>query len=648
MKQIFRESPSLEAALALLRQALQQRTAGYMSAETIPVRSSLGRVTAQAVLARCSSPAYHSSAMDGYAVRFRTTVGASETNPLLLKLGVDALYVDTGDPLPAGFDAVVMIEDVNVVDGAIEIYASVAPYQHVRVIGEDIVATEMIVPENHRLRPVDMGAMLASGHLEVSVRRQPLVAVIPTGSELVEPETVRDRMPQAPEIIEYNATLLGGMAEEAGARTMRLPIIADRLDEIKAALRTAVEEADIVVINAGSGKGSEDFTAQAIAELGELVFHSVAIKPGKPVIAGFVGNTPVFGIPGYPVSAYLTFHLFVVPAISHLLGVSIGTSERLDAFISRQLSSPLGVDEFVRVKVGAVGEKLVATPVGRGAGLLMSVVRADGFVRVPADSEGVAAGGTVQVELLRSRDSIRNTVVCIGSHDNSLDLLANCLRHRYPEMSLSSAHVGSMGGLMALKRGEAHIAGTHLLDEESGEYNAPYLKRFLPDCPVILINLAYRQQGFVVKKGNPKGIRTFHDLVRDDVVFVNRQAGSGTRLLLDKHLRDLAIDPDRIAGYDRDEYTHLAVASAVLTGLADTGLAVLSSARALDLDFIPVAEERYDLAIPEAYFGQPIIQRLLSVIREDAAFRESVLAMGGYDLRDMGTIMFRSGQSVEP
>lgn len=644
MKQIFRESPSLEAALGLLNQALQQRTAGYIAAETIPVRSALGRVTAQAVMARCSSPAYHSSAMDGYAVRFRSSIGASETNPLLLKLGVDAVYVDTGDPLPAGFDAVVMIEDVNDVDGAIEIYASVAPYQHVRVIGEDIVATEMIVPENHRLRPVDMGAMLASGHLEVSVRRQPVVAVIPTGSELVEPEAVRDRMPQAPEIIEYNATLLGSMAEEAGAKMLRLPIIADRLDEIKAALSAAAEKADIVVINAGSGKGSEDYTAQAIAELGEIVFHSVAIKPGKPVIAGFIGNTPVFGIPGYPVSAYLTFHLFVVPAIAHLLGVSIGSAEQLDAVVSRQLSSPLGVDEFVRVKVGAVGEKLVATPVGRGAGLLMSVVRADGFVRVPADSEGVAAGGTVQVELLRSRDSIRNTVVCIGSHDNSLDLLANCLRHRYPEMSLSSAHVGSMGGLMALKRGEAHIAGTHLLDEESGEYNVPYLKRLLPGCPVVLVNLAYRQQGFVVKKGNPKGISAFHDLVRDDVVFVNRQAGSGTRLLLDKHLRDLAIDAARIAGYDRDEYTHMAVASAVLTGLADTGLAVLSSARALDLDFIPVAEERYDLAIPEAYFGQPIIQRLLSIVRDDAGFRESVLAMGGYDLRDMGTIMFRSDQ----
>jgi len=644
MKQIFRESPSLESALALLKHALQECTEEHVSSEVIPVRSSLGRITAQAVIARCSSPAYHSSAMDGYAVRFRSTVGASETSPVLLKIGTDAVYVDTGDPLPAGFDAVVMIEDTNGVDGAIEIYAAVAPYQHVRVIGEDIVATEMIVPENHRLRPVDMGAMLASGHLDVSVRRQPVVAVIPTGSELVEPETVRDRMPQAPEIIEYNATLLGSMAEEAGAKMLRLPIIADRLDEIKAALSTAAEKADIVVINAGSGKGSEDYTAQAIAELGEIVFHSVAIKPGKPVIAGFIGKTPVFGIPGYPVSAYLTFHLFVVPAIAHLLGVSIGSPEQLDAVVSRQLSSPLGVDEFVRVKVGAVGEKLVATPVGRGAGLLMSVVRADGFVRVPADSEGVGAGGTVQVELLRSRDSIQNTVVCIGSHDNSLDVLANRLRHHFPAMSLSSAHVGSMGGLMALKRGEAHIAGTHLLDEETGEYNVPYLKRLLPDCPVVLVNLAYRQQGFVVKKGNPRGISTFHDLVRDDVVFVNRQAGSGTRLLLDKHLRDLAIDAARIAGYDRDEYTHMAVASAVLSGLADTGLAVLSSALALDLDFVPVAEERYDLAIPAAYFDQPIIQRLLSVIRDDAGFRESVLAMGGYDLRDMGTIIYRTDQ----
>jgi putative molybdopterin biosynthesis protein len=641
MKQVFRDSPSLDAALTLMRDALSRHLIGYIDSETIAVRESLGRITAQAIMARCSSPAYHSAAMDGYAVRFRSTIGASETKPLLLPLTTEAVYVDTGDPLPPGFDAVVMIEDVNVVGDFIEIYASASPYQHVRVIGEDIVATEMIVAENHRIRPVDMGALLASGHLEIMVRKRPVVAIIPTGSELVEPETVRDRMPEPPEIIEYNATLLGAMAEESGAQAKRLPIITDKLEAIKAALVNAATSADIIVINAGSGKGSEDFTAQALAELGEIVIHSVAMKPGKPLIFGFIGDTPVFGIPGYPVSAYLTFHLFVVPVIARLLGSAVSTSEKLSAIVSRQLSSSLGVDEFIRVKVGAVGDKLVATPVGRGAGLLMSVVRADGFVRIAADSEGVAAGGTVQVELLRSRESIYHTIVCIGSHDNSLDLLANRLRHWYPEMSLSSAHVGSMGGLMAIARGEAHIAGTHLLDEETGEYNVPYLKKMLSDCPVVLINLAYRQQGFVVRKGNPKGIRSFHDLIRDDVVFVNRQSGSGTRLLLDKYLRTLGIDSARIAGYDHEEYTHMAVASAVLTGLADTGLAVLASAQALDLDFIPVAEERYDLAIPEVFFDDPKIQRLLTIIRDDTEFRSSVQALGGYDLRDMGKLMYK-------
>lgn len=643
MKKVFRESISLEAARTALDVALRQRRIVSTESEIVSVRDALGRITASAVSARCSSPAYHSSAMDGYAVRFRETVGASETKPLLLKLGTDSVYVDTGDPLPPGFDAVVMIEDANVVGDAIEIYASVTPYQHVRVIGEDIVATEMIVPEKHRLRPVDMGALLASGHLDVAVRKKPVVAIIPTGSELVEPESVRDRMPQAPEIIEYNATLLGSMAEEAGARMQRMPIIADELAAIKAALLIAAETADIVVINAGSGKGSEDYTARAIAELGEVVFHSVAIKPGKPVIAGFINDTPVFGIPGYPVSAYLTFRLFVLPVIAHLLGTVCESGEQLSAIFSRQLSSPLGVDEFVRVKVGAVGEKLIATPVGRGAGLLMSVVRADGFVRIPADSEGIGVGGAVTVELLRSRDSIRNTLVCIGSHDNSLDLLANCLRQRYPEMSLSSAHVGSMGGLMALRRGEAHIAGTHLLDEETGEYNVSYLKRVLPDCPVVLVNLAYRQQGFVVSKGNPKNIRTFQDLVREDIIFVNRQAGSGTRLLLDKHLRDCGIDPSAVSGYERDEYTHMAVASAVLTGLADTGLAVLSSAQALGLDFVPVAEERYDLAIPKVFYATEPIRHLIEILNDDKSFRSAVESLGGYDLRDMGAVMCESG-----
>ncbi|HSW64164.1 MAG TPA: molybdopterin biosynthesis protein [Dissulfurispiraceae bacterium] len=641
MKKVFRESLTLDDALNLLRQSLHDHNVGHTDSESVAVKKARGRITAEAVFARCSSPAYHSSAMDGYAVRFRDTFGASETKPLVLEMGSGAVSVDTGDPLPPGFDAVIMMEDVNVAGNGIEIYASVTPYQHVRVIGEDIVATELIIPENHAVRPVDAGALLASGRLDIQVRRKPRVAVIPTGTELIDAETVRVRAPEAPEIIEYNATLLGGMAEEYGAEPLGVPIVADDAASIRKALLGALESSDIVIINAGSGKGTEDYTAAVIAEFGELIIHSVAIKPGKPVIFGMVQGKPVFGIPGYPVSAYLTMRLFVRPVIAHLLGVAVEEDETASAILSRQISSPLGVDEFVRVKVGAVGEKLIATPVGRGAGLLMSVVRADGFLKVPADSEGIPSGAPVTIQLLRSREAIKNTIVCIGSHDNALDLLANRIKQRCPRLSLSSAHVGSMGGLMALKRGEAHIAGTHLLDEETGDYNVPYLKQLLADRPTVLVNLVYRRQGLLVKPGNPKNITDFTDLARKDVVFINRQSGSGTRLLLDKHLRDLGIRTADIAGYKREEYTHMAVASAVLTGLADAGLAVYSSAQALGLDFIPVADERYDIAIAADVFESEKIRILMGIIGDDAEFRTGVENLGGYDTRDMGKVLFR-------
>ncbi|MEK7735938.1 MAG: substrate-binding domain-containing protein, partial [Nitrospirota bacterium] len=303
-------------------------------------------------------------------------------------------------------------------------------------------------------------------------------------------------------------------------------------------------------------------------------------------------------------------------------------------------ASTLGQEEFLRVKIGKVGDKFIATPVSRGAGVLMSLVRADGFVRIPAMSEGIGAGSEVNVELLRTKNEIENTIVCIGSHDNALDLLANSLKKKYLKLSLSSAHAGSMGGLMALKKGEAHIAGTHLLDEETGEYNVSSVKRLLSDRRIILVNLVYREQGLLVLKGNPKNIKGFEDLMRDDVIFINRQSGSGTRLLTDKHLRELGIKPEGVKGYEREEYTHMGVASAVLTGIADTGLAILASAKALGLDFIPVAKERYDLAIPFEFYDTDMIRALLSIIREDNEFRDMVANLGGYDVSDMGKVMY--------
>jgi putative molybdopterin biosynthesis protein len=654
-KGIYIENTPLEEALRIWRERIVSVNVRPLAGESIGVQNSLGRVTAEAVIAKLSSPFYHASAMDGYAVRFIDTFGASETSPKRLRIGEEAVYVDTGDPLPDGFNAVVMIEDVNVSDsegriqdrdagdyggepGFIEIIEPAAPWQNIRVIGEDIVCTELILPENHKIRPIDIGAVISGGHVEIRVRRKPAVVVIPTGSEIVEPGTELHRG----DIIEYNARVLASLVDEWGGEAVRFAPVADDVNRIKQAILDGCERGDLVVVNAGSSAGSEDYTARAISELGEVMLHGINIKPGKPVILGWVKGRPVLGIPGYPVSAYITFTLFAKEFIYRLQGLEMPAPEFVRARLSRQVASSLGQEEFLRVKVGKVGGTLIATPVSRGAGVLMSLVRADGFVRIPAMSEGYGAGTEVDVEMLRSRAEIENTVVCIGSHDNALDLLANILKKRHPRYSLSSAHVGSMGGLIAIKKGEAHMAGTHLLDEETGQYNVPFIQRLLGDRKIVLMNLVYRQQGLIVRKGNPKNIRGFQDLARKDVVFVNRQSGAGTRLLTDKHLRELGIGPDKVRGYGREEYTHMGVASAVLTGVADTGLGILAAAKALELDFIPVAKERYDLAVPAEHMALGPVSALLEIIKNDREFRTEVEALGGYDISDMGKILYES------
>ena len=645
-RNLYLESVPLHEALTKWIERLTSEGAvDPLSGERIKVIESLGRITSKPVSANISSPFYHSSAMDGYAVRFEDTFGASEKNPKRLLVREQALSVDTGDPIPEGFNAVIMIEDVNSIreqvseEGDreyIEIIAPVTPWQHVRVIGDDIVATELILPENHKIRPVDIGSMLASGHEEVMVRRRPRVVIIPTGTEIVEPGTIL----QKGDIIEYNSRILGGLVTEWGGEPVRYHIVPDDIEALKHAILDSLDKGDLIVINAGASAGTEDFTVKILRDLGDLILHGVNIKPGKPVMLSWIKGRPVLGIPGYPVSAYITFCLFAKPLIYRWQGIEVEEPEIIKAKISRQVASALGHEEFIRIKVGKVGDHFIATPVSRGAGILMSLVRADGFVRIPAMSEGIGAGTEVDVELMRSAGDIENTIVCIGSHDNTLDILANILKKRCPRFSLSSAHVGSMGGLMALKKGEAHIAGTHLLDEATGEYNIPFVKRLLSDREIILINLVYREQGLLVRKGNPGSIRGFEDLTRPDVVFVNRQSGSGTRLLTDKCLREYNIFPQDIRGYEREEYTHMGVASAVLTGIADTGLAILASAKALHLDFIPVAKERYDLAIPRSLLETDMLRNLLSIIRDDREFRANVVKLGGYDVSDMGKVMY--------
>lgn len=613
-----------------------------LPAETIPLEQALGRVTAEPVWARISSPHYHAAAMDGYAVRAEATRGATETTPLLLKVGEQAIPVDTGDPLPGDANAVIMIENTHLVsrpDGDyIEILASTPPWRYVRPMGEDIVATELVLPANHRIRPQDIGAIAGSGHTEVTVYRRPRVAILPTGTELVKPGE-----PLKPgDIIEYNSLVLGAMAEEAGALVTRLPIEADDRKAIQKAVEQALVDHDLVVVNAGSSAGSEDFTASIVRDLGVLCVHGIAIRPGHPVILGVARNRAIAGIPGYPVSAAMTFDIIVRPLLYRWQGQLPPERPVIEAVLTRKVLSPMGEDEFLRVSLGRVGDRVVATPLSTGAGVLMSLVKADGIVTIPRFSEGYHAGETVKVELLRSPRTIDNTIVAIGSHDMTLDLLADFLQRRHPHLRLSSSHVGSVGGLLALQRNEAHLAGSHLLDEESGEYNIGYVQKMLAEQGVhgVLLGFVRRTQGLIVPKGNPKRVESLEDLLREDVVFVNRQRGAGTRVLLDYELKKRGINPRRIQGYDRMEYTHLAVAAAVRSGAADCGLGILAAARALDLDFVPLFDERYDLVIPQEHYESPLLQPLLEIIRNRASgFVAAVESLGGYGVEQMGKVL---------
>lgn len=602
--------------------------------ETISVTESLNRVTRKAIYAKYCSPLFNAAAMDGIAVTAKKTEGASEQTPVDLVLGKDYKIIDTGDPIHEPFDAVIMAEDLleTEQEGVLKIIAPAVPWQHIRPIGEDIVAGEMILPSCHCIRPIDVGVLLSAGILEIEVVKQPTVAIFPTGTEIIEPGVE----PKDGDIIESNSRMFENMAIQQGAKAVRFPTIEDDYEKIKSAVVKAVNDFDMVIINAGSSAGTEDYTVHILRELGEVLIHGVAIKPGKPVILAIVNNKPVIGLPGYPVSAYIGFENFVTPVLQ-FLGKLIGRqNKQVEAVVSKRLVSSLKHKEYVRVKVGCVGDKIVAAPLARGAGAAMSLVRADGFCVIEQNSEGCEAGETVQVELYRDLDEIRNTVVVTGSHDLILDVMGDMMPNNYPGMFVSSTHVGSMGGLMALRRKEAHLAPVHMLDENTGEYNIPYIKKMFRE-PMVLIKGVGRVQGIMVKKGNPLGIHTVEDL--KGIRFVNRQRGAGTRMLFDFKLKEYGIETTEINGYDREAATHMAVAALVGSDSADAGMGIRSAAQAMNLDFVPVGNEEYDFAIPKAYLELPHVRAFIEILKSDE-FHEKLQELGGYTWDHAGELVY--------
>lgn len=598
---------------------------GKMGTEMVPTIESVGRVCAKAIFARVCDPTYNASAMDGIAVCSIDTAEASELKPMVLKKG-QFQYVNTGNPINQPYDSVIMIEDViNNEDSSISIIAPSKPWQHIRCIGETVVATEMVVPSNYIIRELDLGAILASGNAEVEVYKKPKVAVIPTGNEMV--EDTKDLAKG--KLMESNSRVMSALVKSYGGDPVRYGICIDDEELLEDRIKVAVKENDVVLINAGSSAGTKDYTKKIIEKLGKVYAHGLAIKPGKPTILGIIDGKPVIGVPGYPVSAYIVMEKVVKAVIAKMINIEPIPRMKVNAIMTKRVVSSLKNEEFIRVALGFVDDKVVATPMERGAAAVMSMVKADGIVDLDRNTEGIEAGETVEVELYRPLEEIKKKLVIIGSHDVVIDIIGD-------SMPVSSAHVGSMGGILALKANSAHIAPIHLLDKDTGEYNVSFVKRFFDEDMALIKGLG-RTQGILVPKGNKNNITSVEALRGGKFSFANRQNGAGTRLLFDYQLEKFGISKEEVVGYDKEYTTHLAVASAVLNGVADCGMAVLSAANIMGLDFIPVGEESYDFLVRASMLEDPRIREFIAII-QSKEFKEKVEKVGGYTLNDIGKV----------
>ena len=608
----------------------------HIRTESVPIIDSPNRILASSVFANLSSPFVTTSAMDGIALKAAQTFGATETKPKILE-AEEFQWIDTGQPIPIKYDAVVMIENVERhEDGTVQLRSPVAPYQHVRKIAEDIAAPELLLGRGTKVRPIDLASLGAAGISDVQVAVKPRIALIPTGSELIRLGDV----PEPGNVIEFNSIFISALIESWGGIPHVQSPVPDEVDKIKNALAKTATLYDAVLIIAGSSAGSEDFTYKVIDESGEVFVHGVAIRPGHPVVLGAANSVPVVGLPGYPASASIISELFVKSLIRRFTGEIFDDGDFIQTTLARKIHSPMGDEEFLRVNVGRINEAYVATPTARGAAMTLAMSRSDGIVRIPAESEGVDEGEIVRTELIRPRHLIDRTVIVSGSHDIALDILGSKFSELPGSSKMVSTNVGSVGGLLALSKGYAHIAASHLLDEDTGQYNVGSVERHLQGIEVKVFNFVGRTQGLIVKIGNPLNLGSLQDIVETKCNFINRQRGSGTRLLLDFLLKQGGIDPGHITGYESEEYTHWNIAAAVSSGIADVGVGIMAAARGQELDFIPLGQEKFQLIVPTDIMNKNQNVKQFMRLLKERSLRSQIEAIGGYDVAAMGDLDF--------
>ncbi len=628
-RKIFRDVLSIDEVFEKIKEFLPER-----KIEEVTLLNATGRVSAEDVYSISDVPPFDRATMDGFAVRAEDTFDADEDNPVRLKVigriaagdhpmmevkRGEAVEIATGAPMPKGANAVVMVEFTRMIGDFVELFKPVSPGENVMSAGSDIMTGELILRRGDAITHREIGVMAACGIDRVKVFKRPKVAVISTGNELIEVGSPLEYG----KIYDVNSYALCSAVKENGGEPIFIGIARDNRDEIKRLIEKGLKIADIVITSGGTSAGVGDIIYNILNEWEPgVIVHGIAIKPGKPTVIAVCDGKFVFGLPGYPTSALTIFEVFVAPLIRRLSGFDV-ERKKIRCKLAMKMFSSEGRREYLPVNIVRGSGGFTAYPVtGSYSGAITALSFTDGFVEIPENVVMLEEGEEVEVTLyseLKPAD-----LIIIGSNCIGVEILLRLMR---PVRS-KIINVGSTGGILAVKRGEADIAGTHLLDE-SGEYNLPFLKRY-GIKNAVLVKGYLREQGIIVAKGNPKGIRGIEDFLREDVTIINRNRGSGTRILLDTFLKEIAEKEGKkfedvvksIKGYEIEAKTHSSVAVAILSGKADAGLGIKTVATQYGLGFIPLRAEEYDFLIPKDRLEKKEVKMFIEKLKSEDFKRE--------------------------